>query len=158
MKLITRHVPWHKSRAAPQIRLSQSAWSILRKLVGAQLGSKEEEPDHLGKHCCGNLRADLTKDSLEFGCSVSNGYLPHETGPYMLLPTAYIALLTSNHSHSCIVFWKRRVWILTLTPTISTLVNYPIVAQPFRHWYKNPGRLHFLRTGLIFSCPSYGTC
>ena len=68
----TSLILYHKSPS----NLRQCVWSILQNIANAQPGLKEDQPHHLAMHCCGNLRAHVSVDSLEFSCRYPSASRP----------------------------------------------------------------------------------
>jgi hypothetical protein len=107
---------YHQSPSQP----TQITWSVLRNLDGAQLGSEEDRSDHPLTHCCGNLRAEATKNSSDFGCSINH-------------------LKTDLHPQYCCIVLCRCSW-LTVADKIATNTGIhfqsemPICFQEFKKY------------------------
>jgi len=56
--------------------LSNVCDPLFKKIGGAQPGLKEDQPHHLAPHCCGNLGAHVSVDSLEFSCRYPSASRP----------------------------------------------------------------------------------
>ena len=61
---------------------------ILRHIAVAQPGLKEDQPNHLAMHCCGNLGAHVLLDSSEFSCRYPSASRPITSSKILI-----------NHSH-----------------------------------------------------------